>query len=45
MISKLLKDQQGIVLDVKAKLERTKKPEGIICDSSRNESPGAELGR
>ncbi|MGA9004032.1 MAG: nucleotide sugar dehydrogenase, partial [Pseudolabrys sp.] len=29
LVSKLLKDQQGIVLDVKAKLDRTKKPEGI----------------
>jgi hypothetical protein len=45
MINKLLKDQQGIVLDAKAKFERTKKLEGIICGSSRNESPGAEPGR
>jgi len=29
LISKLLKDQQGIVLDVKARLDRAKKPEGI----------------
>ena len=29
LVSKLLKDQQGIVLDVKAKLDRTDKPEGI----------------
>jgi UDP-N-acetyl-D-galactosamine dehydrogenase len=29
LISKLLKDRQGIVLDVKARLDRTKKPEGI----------------
>jgi UDP-N-acetyl-D-glucosamine/UDP-N-acetyl-D-galactosamine dehydrogenase len=29
LIVKLLKDNQGIVLDVKAKLDRAKKPEGI----------------
>ena len=29
MVAKLLKKGQGIVLDVKAKLDRTKKPEGI----------------
>jgi len=29
LVVKLLKDSQGIVLDVKAKLDRTKKPEGI----------------
>jgi UDP-N-acetyl-D-glucosamine/UDP-N-acetyl-D-galactosamine dehydrogenase len=29
LIAKLLKKRQGIVLDVKAKLDRTKKPEGI----------------
>ena len=29
LVRKLLKDQQGIVLDVKAKLDRTKKPQGI----------------
>jgi len=29
LIAKLLKENRGIVLDVKAKLDRTKKPEGI----------------
>jgi UDP-N-acetyl-D-galactosamine dehydrogenase len=29
LVSKLLKDRQGIVLDVKAKLDRAKKPDGI----------------
>jgi UDP-N-acetyl-D-galactosamine dehydrogenase len=29
LVARLLKDRQGIVLDVKAKLDRTKKPEGI----------------
>jgi len=29
LIGKLLKDRRGIVLDVKAKLDREKKPEGI----------------
>ena len=29
LIGKLLKDRRGIVLDVKAKLDRAKKPEGI----------------
>ena len=29
LVAKLLKDRQGIVLDVKAKLDRAKKPEGI----------------
>ena len=29
LVSKLLKNNQGIVLDVKARLDRTKKPEGI----------------
>ena len=29
LVAKLLKGGQGIVLDVKAKLERAKKPEGI----------------
>jgi len=29
LVVKLLKDSRGIVLDVKAKLDRTKKPEGI----------------
>ena len=29
LVAKLLNDQRGIVLDVKAKLDRTKKPEGI----------------
>ena len=29
LVAKLLKRGQGIVLDVKAKLDRTKKPEGI----------------
>ena len=29
LVAKLLKDSRGIVLDVKAKLDRTKKPEGI----------------
>ncbi|HET9715215.1 MAG TPA: nucleotide sugar dehydrogenase [Pseudolabrys sp.] len=29
MITRLLKDGQGIVLDVKAKLDRAKKPEGV----------------
>ena len=29
LVAKLLKDGQGIVLDVKAKLDRAKKPEGI----------------
>jgi UDP-N-acetyl-D-galactosamine dehydrogenase len=29
LVAKLLKGGQGVVLDVKAKLDRTKKPEGI----------------
>jgi len=29
LVSKLLKERQGIVLDVKAKLDRAKKPDGI----------------
>ena len=29
LVAKLLKDGEGIVLDVKAKLDRGKKPEGI----------------
>ena len=29
LVGKLLKDRRGIVLDVKAKLDRAKKPEGI----------------
>jgi hypothetical protein len=29
LIAGLLNDRRGIVLDVKAKLDRTKKPEGI----------------
>jgi UDP-N-acetyl-D-galactosamine dehydrogenase len=29
LIGKLLKDRRGIVLDVKAKLDRAKKPEGV----------------
>jgi len=29
LVGKLLKNNQGIVLDVKARLDRTKKPEGI----------------
>ena len=29
LVVKLLKGRQGIVLDVKAKLDRAKKPEGI----------------
>ncbi len=29
LVARLLKDGRGIVLDVKAKLDRTKKPEGI----------------
>ena len=29
LVAKLLKDGEGIVLDVKAKLDRAKKPEGI----------------
>jgi hypothetical protein len=29
LVAKLLKDRQGIVFDVKAKLDRDQKPEGI----------------
>jgi UDP-N-acetyl-D-galactosamine dehydrogenase len=29
LVTGLLKDGQGIVLDIKARLDRTKKPEGI----------------
>jgi UDP-N-acetyl-D-galactosamine dehydrogenase len=29
LIAKLLKDRQGFVLDVKARLDRDQKPEGI----------------